>query len=63
MTAEQLRLDGKTVYIDNVPAFVIAENGNKDPMTDVGWNTYRGNQVLIDDWLEFQFRAKRKSVI
>lgn len=63
MKAEQLRLEGKVLLIDNVPAFVIMENGNKDPMTDTGWNTYRGNQVLIDDWLEFQFRAKQKRVI
>ena len=63
MTADQLRLEDKVVYIDNVPAFVIAENGNKDPMTPTGWNTYRGNQVLVDDWLEFQLRSKRKRVI
>ena len=63
MKAEQLRLEGKVLFIDNVPAFLIMENGNKDPMTPTGWNTYRGNQVLIDDWLEYQLRNKQKRVI
>ena len=60
MKAEQLRLENSIVYIDNVPSFLITENGQKDPITPMAWNTYRGNQQMIDDWLEYQVRSKRK---
>jgi hypothetical protein len=63
MKAEQLKIEKNILYIDNVPAFVIMENGQKDPVTPTGWNTYRGNQQMIDDWLEYQVRSKRKRVI
>jgi hypothetical protein len=39
------------VYLDDVPAFMIMENGQKEIVTPNGWNMYRNNTRDIDEWL------------
>ena len=58
---KQMTIDVKqnVVYLDNVPSFVIMEDGKKEPMTPNGWNLYRNNTGDIDAWLET--RGKRKA--
>lgn len=44
-------LKGKTVYLENVAAFLICESGKKDPVTPLGWQYYRDHTLEVDDWL------------
>ena len=54
-------LKGKTVYLEDVPAFLICEGGKKDPVTSTGWQYYREHTVEVDDWLENFARRGRRS--
>jgi hypothetical protein len=58
MKADQLKFKGDTLYIDNIPSFMIKGNGVKEPLNPRGWMAYRSNQQMIDDWLEYRFRSR-----
>jgi hypothetical protein len=45
-------LKNKTVYLEDIPAFVIWESGRKEPVNPLGWQHYRGHTVEVDNWLE-----------
>ena len=51
---QKLELKGEVIYIDGVEAFTLTASGTKSPLTQAGWEAYRAQQVMVDDWLERQ---------
>ena len=47
-----IRLQENIVYLDNVPSFVLDNQGNKEPVNPMGWSMYRNNVRDVDYWLE-----------
>ena len=48
-------VEGRIFYVKGMPAFMILESGEIDPITPDGMTIYDDNKKECDEWLKKQF--------
>lgn len=55
----EYEVEGHIFYVKGMPAFMILENGEIDPITPDGMTIYHDNKKECDSWLKNRFAEIR----